>query len=1245
MKILAIRGKNLASLAGEFEIQFNQEPLASTGLFAICGPTGSGKSTLLDALCLALYGDTPRLTDSAVKGVSLPDVGDETITAQDPRNLLRRGAGEALAEVDFVGNDGVAYRARWSVRRARGKADGKLQGAEMGLQTLDGSQIIGGVKIEVQKAIKERLGLSFGQFTRAVLLAQNEFAAFLQADNNERGQLLQTLTGLDACTGISIRAFDRAKAEQQALDALKGQLDGQQPFSMEVRAQREQERDAANAEMATLTRRKDELGRQLQWHEAWEKLRQDERKAQDEVQKALAARETAAPRQLYCAQVEAVQDARFHVAEIDRVAEEVAKNRQAISSAEERLSEARRIRQQADATLAKAGQAVVAAEQAKADASADLDRAKLLDADIVRLNSEYKKANTALDDARKAEAQAQANLSSKKTGRDSIIQQLQTTQNWLAAHEPLQTLAENWPRWDVLLSQAAKAQSDLREAERTVSDRQQDERKRRQMRDKAAENYTRAETALQTAETQLQTAIQTLAGFDAETLSRRREATAIRRDQIASAERLWSGLVGALDRQHKLDAEANELKEKIAHAETALRRIAADQPAAAVRLEQAQKSLKIAEAACAERVETLRETLEAGSPCPVCGATEHPYAAGDAPSRAMLSQLGNAVSDCQNALNGLGAQEAAHKKELENSQQRRTRIAEEQEPLTAAMQRDGDAWNAHPIATELAAMAPTDRPVWFTDQQRMTHEQLTAIAQEENALRQAARIRDEAQKIRDQAQQQHAMARDQLNAAQAALEQAAQTLKTAQERKTDVSHQLEERLTDLDAAFSGYDWRPRWQADPIAFHEQRRQKVAQWHDQSRKAEQWQKQRAELDIEISSHIAVVADKTGQWQHASETFQSIDRDLQDKRRQRQDLFSGRPIADVEREFGKAIEDAKTTLRDHEGEVKTAANNEASAEAVLVQVKQALLSSRHKAEQAEAAFNHWLADFNARHADAMPDLTRVRALLAHDGDWLTRERAALQKLADAVQTAEAIFKERQLQREAHEQRRVSPDSAEVAQAAQQQTLAALDAAQRRHNEAELDLRRDDERRAKTGSLQADIAKQEAKTEIWRKLDALIGSADGKKFRNYAQQLTLDILLGYANHHLADLSRRYRLDRVKDTLALMVVDQDMGDEIRSVHSLSGGESFLVSLALALGLASLSSNRVQVESLFIDEGFGSLDADTLRVAMDALDNLQAQGRKVGVISHVQEMSERIGIQIRVQRQSGGQSRVEVRSG
>ena len=135
---------------------------------------------------------------------------------------------------------------------------------------------------------------------------------------------------------------------------------------------------------------------------------------------------------------------------------------------------------------------------------------------------------------------------------------------------------------------------------------------------------------------------------------------------------------------------------------------------------------------------------------------------------------------------------------------------------------------------------------------------------------------------------------------------------------------------------------------------------------------------------------------------------------------------------------------------------------------------------------------------------------------------------------------------------------------------------------------------------------------------------------------------MLSYANKHLQELSRRYVLQRIPDTLGLQISDLDMGGEIRSVHSLSGGESFLISLALALGLSSVSSNRIQVESLFIDEGFGSLDIDTLRIAMDALERLQTGGRKIGVISHVQEMTERIAVQIQVEKINNGKSKISI---
>jgi len=286
-----------------------------------------------------------------------------------------------------------------------------------------------------------------------------------------------------------------------------------------------------------------------------------------------------------------------------------------------------------------------------------------------------------------------------------------------------------------------------------------------------------------------------------------------------------------------------------------------------------------------------------------------------------------------------------------------------------------------------------------------------------------------------------------------------------------------------------------------------------------------------------------------------------------------------------------------------------------------------------------------------EAVPT-AHARPAVIQDSSIATETRMAVvvvkgKRLAPAERQA-TVLAERRAQRELHQQNMPLGAGEDVTTV--QAALATLDAERTRLHEQATSLRlqaaQDDERRRQGEALLADIEKQQAAEQRWGKLSELIGSADGKKFRNYAQQFTLEVLLGYANQHLAQLARRYRLERVVHqhgpSLALMVRDNDMGGEVRPVNSLSGGESFLVSLALALGLASLSSNRVRVESLFIDEGFGSLDGETLSVAMDALDALQSQGRKVGVISHVQEMTERIAARIIVRPVGGGASIVSV---
>ena len=1245
MKILAIRGNNLASLAGEFEVHFSREPLASSNLFAICGPTGSGKSTLLDALCLALYDKTPRLNRDRANSVDLPDVGKETITPRDPRYLLRRGTGNGYAEVDFVGNDGVEYRARWSVQRAHRKADRPLQDTKMELKTLADEQPISGKKSEVLEEIRKRLGLEFDQFTRAVLLAQNEFAAFLKADNDARGTLLQTLTGLDIYEKISVRAHQRAKAEQQVLDDLNAQLKGHQTLTAEERAELEQKFSTAKAETSALEQRKAELDQQSRWHESWGTLKQAEQQAREALRAAVFIQESAAPRHAYFGRVESVQDARPLAADVERTTGEIGTNRRAASDAEDRLAETQRDRRQAEDALAQTSQAVADAEQAKTAANPDLDKAKALDAEIALLVPNHQAAAKARDDAREAEARAQSNLADKQSEREQTTQRLQATQNWLAAHERLRPLAENWPRWDTLLDQAANLQNDSRESERTIADNRQDATQQRQARDQAKAMFAKAETALQAAEIELQRTAQTLAEFDLEALAGRRSTLESRRDQIAHAEKLWKVLADSLDRQRELDGEARMLREQLAKAEAELTRIVAAKPTATARLEQAEKSLKTAEVACAERVETLRENLEAGSPCPVCGATEHPYALGDAPSRALLAGLKTEVGACRKELDDLVAREATHKANFAGGRQRLADLAKERESLAGAIRRDTDAWNAHPVAAEAATIESADRLAsWFTARNQSAQEQLDAIKRQETDQRQANKARDEAQKARDNAQRQHSAARDALTAAQAELDKTAQALQAAIARQEETTQQLNQRLDALDAAFAGQSWRPAWQADPAAFHREQGKQAAQWISQSKTVERLQADLGTLGTEINNLTATATEKTAHLRRASEAFETADHALREKRQQRQALFDGRPITEVETELAKAIEDTKLKHQQQTLARQKAAEAQASAEAVLGQAKQALAASQQAADRASATLGVWIAKFNTDHPDEALDHPQLGALLAHDSAWLTRQREELRQLADTVRDAETTLRERQSRREDHERQRTTPNPADEVRAEQTRIGQEWEQAKQRVTESEFILRQDNERSARTAALRASIAKQEAINGRWNQLDGLIGSSDGKKFRNYAQQFTLEVLLGYANRHLSDLSRRYRLERVKDTLALLVVDQDMGDEPRSVHSLSGGESFLVSLALALGLASLSSNRVRVESLFIDEGFGSLDGDTLRIAMDALDKLQAQGRKVGVISHVQDMTERIGVQIQVRRQSGGKSRVEVRS-
>ena len=1252
MKILRIGGRNLASLAAEFEVDFEREPLASSGLFAISGPTGAGKSTLLDALCLALYDATPRLIKGPRVGNYLPDVGDETLSVADRRTLLRRGAAEAYAEVDFVGNDGQRYRARWSVRRSRNRASGALQASSMSLHTLPSLQALGGTKTEVLGEIERRIGLSFEQFTRSVLLAQNEFSAFLRTDENERGELLETLTGSTVYGDISRRAFERWRAEQEALRRLTARLQDQAYLAPDERAALDAQHAAAQEALREADARRARLEMQLRWHQELEQLRAGEVQAEGALAAAGAQVEGAAARRRHLDLLDAVQPARALVAELARLDGEQRQVQSQLAAGEAGLARALEAQQAAARGLAEAERRLEAAEIAQAEAKPMLDAAKALDAALQTLAPADEQARKALDAAAGEDGQAHAAFQAKAAQLEAGRRALREAEDWLAAHGRHQALATQWERWDQRLAQAEQAAHQEGLAGAALAEARTGAERAAAGAERTAAALASSIELLALREAALRQAGAALDGVDAEALGAQRRALQARREQLSSLDKTWEALAASRARHEELETQAAHQERLRRESGLALEAARAAGVALDATVAQAERLLKGAELACAAGVESLRARLVDGEPCPVCGADEHPYRHQDDKLRAVLESLAGELALRRREQRDNVQQEAEQRAAFDGAGERLAALAREREALARTLAELDAEWREHPLTAEAPEGAA--RGPWFGARMQELQAALDALDGREQAWRRAALARDAAQQAWDAANREHARLLEAAQAAQATLGRLDAEIAALAARHEGATQALAALLGELDpvlADAAGDGWQDGWRHDPAAWRAARSAEARAWTEQ---AARQARQAGSLGALEAEHAALATRRehaAARLAQARAEHARIDADLAARRERRAALFGGRAVAEVEQSLEAAVHAARAGAAACLAASQEAARKETQLRAAQAQAAGRVADLQGELARAAERLAAWIQDFDGADPALEPigDQARLASLLQVGNAWIAQERAALLELESQARQAAAVLEERRARRRRHEEGAPADAAAQDAAAVGAALRAAAGERDAVHETAAalaVRIREDDARRERASAMRAEIERQRAVEERWARLSELIGSADGKKFRNYAQQFTLDVLLGYANTHLSQLARRYRLERVASqagpSLALMVRDQDMGGEIRSVNSLSGGESFLVSLALALGLASLSSNRVKVESLFIDEGFGSLDSDTLGVAMDALDALQSLGRKVGVISHVQEMTERIATKVLVRPAGGGSSAVTV---
>ncbi|MBF0283222.1 MAG: AAA family ATPase [Magnetococcales bacterium] len=1241
MRILAIRGQNLASLEGAFEVDFQREPLASAGLFAITGPTGSGKSTLLDALCLALYDQTPRLL-KADRGKIFQDASGEKISPQDSRHLLRRGAGEGFAEVDFVGVDHVAYRARWAVRRARNRARGALQGVQRSLERWADHQILFTKSGEVNAAIEVKTGLNFEQFTRSALLAQNEFGAFLKANETERAVLLQSMTGMTLFSQLSIRAYARQKQENALLEQGKKQLQGYNPLSGEDRLRLEEEKAAVGQAL-------ERLEGWMRWREEGERLRQGEGEAEELLASLLRRREETAERREMALRVASAQPARPLVEGQHRAEREWTAARQRRERAEGERARGEQELREAESAASLAQQRLAEAEQARRGQDEPLREARRLDAELAALAPQLEEKHQDLHRAREAEGRCGESLRQQRAERDKVGLGLARERDWREQNAPLERLVESWSRWEVLLRQAGEAQ---RRA--TALHEERLGRRREAQRWEGVIGETTAQrgallSPLREAEEAFQQREEEKSRHSGESLAEERQATEAAREQ-------WRALLEIEEKRERLAAEAAEAEGRLQaqtamrqESEAALARLAGEKPRLAGERQQAQRMRDLLQQTFSQNVESMRHGLEPGEPCPVCGAKDHPYAAGSTPQPAQLTIVEEEVRRLGERWDQHNREESAHGKALTDARRtlaelesRWSRLTRQRAPLEAA-------WVDHPKTPFVQGVEEGERGAFIRLRLEEEMGRLKEIAQREAAVREAHRQWEEARKRLETLRRQDGELQQGVSDAAFARDQAVWQGESLDRQWEEAMGGLESLLKELDPAFveGGWreGWREAWREDGEGFVAARAREVEAWQAHQRALAALEQQSQAMDGEIRGLDAALTDAGNRREEAAQRFARIDDEAAALRARRGAVLQGRSADDVETALNEAIRAAREASEGRREAREAAAQAQARLGESLEQARREEGEREAEVESAARAVAEWRLSSPLRDDSGEPlSGESLGALLGHSAAWQAGEEEFFRALDDELLQAQTRLQERRERWEAHRQ---TPPAGEPLDEAEEASLG-----QRKIELLEVQgrlleqLARDAADRERLAEGVRRVEEQEAVCRPWNQLNELIGSADGAKFRNFAQQFTLDLLLSLANHHLKALSRRYELRRIPETLSLMVIDQFMGDEERTVHSLSGGESFLVSLALALGLASLSANRVRVESLFIDEGFGSLDGESLQMALDALDNLQGSGRKVGVISHIQEMTHRIDTRIQLQPdKGGGRSRLRVTGG
>lgn len=1130
-------------MEGENHIDFRQPPFADTGVFAITGPNGSGKSSILDALTLGLYGETYRFDRPA-------------------QHVMTRNTTESYAQVEFATGEDI-YQANWSVQREKNEPTGRLLAPKMKLMRITGEdEILAETAETVCQRISEITGMNFRNFTRSIMLAQGDFAAFLNALDNERLDILEKIISTDVYSDYKNAVIAKTDEAQAVLDLLNEELSSLELLEPEQLAASEQDLVDFNEQLVEFKQQQTTLEQQ---HSQCRQIAAIEQRIAALTDKQQNLQLQLKVEQDQCDKIAAGQGALAYqedCAQLERSKQDIEETRVTLAAYR---NECRQIQDK----LAVSDGSAAPETQASVKSVAEQQAAIAAEKEKVALYTLEKQSETHL-------------LHSSEKQRNEKQAALTTVDAWLEAHVIDKNLLENFPetgKLKNLRTQIATLTATQKSAAKWLQDNRSAFDKNTATLQKSTRKIARLKLKLQIDEQKLEgLALGRDAGQINELLRDQQERIADFQElyQLSRAHaRLTRRRLGLFGLRREREEQST------AQLQTGLTRLKDDLR----REDNIRKALEkaIVNENLLAKMAADRQHLIEGKPCPLCGSLTHPYV--QKPPKATDSK--RALADQRAKVQALAA--GIERVGLEiRSAQRQSEINQANQQRTAQLL---SQWLT--LCNRLNAVS---EDLDINNSRKMKKLLKTQQSELKNITLLAKKYRlkqKNIEKIKQLIARHEALVLSSKNTAETLesqrqgrpdeLEKQAQTLAQLQQDEKELTLKVTEQLAQMNEKMPA-------KGKEDAFFERMNLRRQDYQSYALRRKNLVSELAALDEKIAASQTILAELKQKLEIAGNLLQ-------------QEEQAGLHLALIEKQKLIAEKERVLGQQDHD-------------EALLRETLQQKIQ------------HSGLADVN--------ELIGLLHLVERKPEL----EQQLLKLTGELESVTAELQQEQA-RLANQQAQLSTDASDADISFELKVLAEkTDIAGHEIQRLERLLGQQELLRQKYETLTSkQIAQQEILQECLGEVQQL-DAEHGAVFRRRVQVKMADKLLAKANQTLEKISGRYYLRQMPSDqgLALEIEDTFQHNTRRLPKTLSGGESFVVSLALALALSELASNGQSVDSLFLDEGFGSLDAETLYVVISTLEALHSQGKKVGVISHVEAVQKRIKAQLQMAKKPNGMS-------